>query len=213
MRKLVVLTLTALASVPVIGLAALQATAPAFADTPGVSPTCFPQTMNPHPTDPAGQTTNTLFCTPTNANGSSSGGSGSNGSGTAGSGTGRSGSTGAGTGAKTGGGSTAGGGQTSLASSTGSGTAGSTPDESMRFNWASDSSGAKVATGKPATANGTGLFGSLVSFFSTVGGIVTLFGLLLLLLLILAVAAITGWLRPGQNKNWSSRFSRLTFRA
>ena len=206
MRKLLMLTVTALASVPVIGLAALQATAPAFADTPGVSPTCFPQTMNPHPTDPAGQTTNTLFCTPTNANGSGSDGNGSN--------AGSSGSTGAGTGARTGGGSTtAGGSQTSLASSTGSGTAGSTPDESMRFNWASDSTGAKAASGKPATANGTGLFGSLVSFFGSVGGIVTLFGLLLLLLLVLAAVAVIGWLRPGQNKNWSSRFSRLTFRA
>jgi hypothetical protein len=198
------LTVTALASVPVIGLAALQATAPAFADTPGVSPTCFPQTMNPHPTDPAGQTTNRLFCTPTNPNGSGGAGNGS----TAGS----SGSTGAGTGAKTGGGSTAGG-QTSLASSTGSGTAGSTPDESMRFNWASDSNGAKAASAKPATANGAGLFGSLVSFFSSVGGLVTLFGLLLLLILVLAAVAVMGWLRPGQDKNWSSRFSRLTFRA
>jgi hypothetical protein len=52
----------------------------------------------------------------------------------------------------------------------------------------------------------------MVSFFSTVGGIVTLFGLLLLLLLILAAIAVMGWLRPGQGKNWSSRFSRLTFR-
>jgi hypothetical protein len=205
MQKLIVLALTALASVPVIGLAALQATAPAFADTPGVSPTCFPQTMNPHPTDPAGQTTNTLFCTPTNPNGSASGGNGSNAGG--------SGSTGAGTGAKSGGGSTAGGSQTSLASSAGSGTAGSTPDESMRFNWASDSNGVKAASGKPATANGTGLFGSLLSFFSSVGGIVTLFGLLLLLLLILAAIAVASWLRPGQGKDWSSRFSRLTFRA
>lgn len=205
MQKLIVLALTALASVPVIGLAALQATAPAFANTPGVSPTCFPQTMNPQPTDPAGQTTNTLFCTPTNPNGSGGGSNGSN----AGSG----GSTGAGTGAKTGGGSTAGGGQTSLASSSGSGTAGSAPDESMRFNWASDSNGASSATGKPAAANGTGLFGGLVSFFSTVGGIVTLFGLLLLLLLLIAAVAVMRWLRPGQDKNWSSRFSRLTFRA
>jgi hypothetical protein len=202
--KLIGLALTALASVPVIGLAALPASAPVFADTPGVSPTCFPQAMNPHPTDPAGQTTNTLFCTPTNPNGSGGGGNGSNAGG--------SGSTGAGTGAKTGGGSTAGGGQTSLASSTGSGTAGSTPDESLRFNWASDSNGAKAASGKPATPNGTGLFGSLVSFFSSMGGIVTLFGLLLLLLLFLAAVAVMGWLRPGQDKNWSSRFSRLTFR-
>jgi hypothetical protein len=197
MRKLITLSLAALASLPMIGLAALEATAPVFADTPGVSPTCFPQSANPHPTDPAGQTTNTLFCTPTatpTANGASPGGSGSTG---AGSGS---------TGAKTGGGTTAGGGQTSLASGSGA-----TPDESTRFNWASDSNGAKSATGKPA-ANGTGLFGGLVSFFSTVGGIVTLFGLLLLLLLILAVIAVMGWLRPGQGKNWSSRFSRLTFR-
>jgi hypothetical protein len=205
MHKLMMLTVAALASVPVIGLAALQASAPVFADTPGVSPTCFPQTMNPHPTDPAGQTTNTLFCTPTNPNGSAGGGNGSNAGG--------SGSTGAGTGAKTSAGSTAGGGQTSLASSTGSGTAGSTPDESMRFNWASDTNGAKAATGKPATANGAGLFGRLASFFSTVGSIVMLFGLLLLLLLFLAAVAVMGWLRPGQDKNWSSRFSRLTFRA
>jgi hypothetical protein len=205
MDKLIALALTALASVPVIGLAALQATAPVFADTPGVSPTCFPQSANPHPTDPAGQTTNTLFCTSTNSNGSGAGGSGSTGSG--------SGSTGARSGGGTNAGSGTTGGQTSLAGSTGSGTAGSTPDESMRFNWASDRYRAPSATGKPATASGTGLFGSLVSFFSTVGGIVTLFGLLLLLLLILAAVAVMGWLRPSQGKNWSSRFSRLTFRA
>jgi hypothetical protein len=204
MRKLLIMSLTALASVPVIGLAAIGATAPVFADTPGVSPTCFPQAANPHPTDPVGQTTNTLFCTPTNSNGSGSAGSGSTGSGSGGSGS---------TGAKTGGASTAGGGQTSLASSTGSGTAASAPDESIRFNWASDSNSATSATGKPAAANGTGLFASLVAFFSSVGGIVTLFGLLLLLLLILAAVAVTGWLRPGQGKDWSSRFSRLTFRA
>src|SRR6202045_4206624 len=113
MQKLIVLTLTALASVPVIGVAALQATAPAFADTPGVSPTCFPQTMNPHPTDPAGQTTNTLFCTSTNPNGTGSTGSvGTGSAGRTGSGTG-SGATAAGT---TAAGTTADGGQTSLAS-------------------------------------------------------------------------------------------------
>ena len=201
MRKVIMVSLTALASVPIIGLSTLQATAPVFADTPGVSPTCFPQTANPHPTAPVGQTSDTIFCTATNPNGSGTAGRGSTGSG--------SGSTSA----KTGGGSTAGGGQTSLASSTGSGTAGSAPDESMRFNWASDSNGSTSGAGKPATANGTGLFGSLVGFFSTVGGIVTLFGLLLLLLLILAAVAVMGWLRPGQGKVGSSRFSRLTFRA
>src|SRR5690348_7996738 len=93
MRKLIVVSLTALASAPVIGLAALQATAPVFADTPGVSPTCFPQSANPHPTAPAGQTTDTFFCTATNPNGSGSDGSGSGGSGSAGSGSSGSGST------------------------------------------------------------------------------------------------------------------------
>jgi hypothetical protein len=201
MRKLITLSLTALASVPVIGLAALQASAPVFADTPGVSPTCFPQTLNPRPTDPAGTTTNALFCTPA---GAGAGGGGSSPSGTPRSGTGGSGSTASGS---------TGAGQTSLASSTGSGAAASTPDESMRFNWASDGSGAKSTAGKPANANGTGLFGGLVGFFSTAGGIVALFGLLILLLLILAAIAVMGWLRPGQGKNSSSRFSRLTFRA
>lgn len=42
---------------------------PVFADTPGVSSTCFPQTMNPHPTAPAGQTTDTLFCSSQAGNG------------------------------------------------------------------------------------------------------------------------------------------------
>ena len=201
MRKLIMLLLTALASVPIIGLTALQATAPVFAGTPGVSPTCFPQSANPHPTAPVGQTSDTLFCTAANPTGSGTAGSGSTGSG--------SGSTGT----KTGGGSTAGGGQTSLASSTGSGTTGSAPDESMRFNWASETNGSTSGAGKPAAGNGTGLFGSLVGFFSTVSGIVTLFGLLLLLLLILAAVAVMGWLRPAQGKVGSSRFSRLTFRA
>lgn len=64
---------------------AMIAVLPAFADTPGVSPTCFAQAQNPHPTAPAGQTTDTLFCSPTNSNGSGSGsGSGGGGSGQAG---------------------------------------------------------------------------------------------------------------------------------
>src|ERR1700724_2592480 len=77
-------SIAALGGVPIVAIAAVQTAAPALADTPGVSPTCFPQTMNPHPTDPAGQTTNTLFCVPTNPNGTGSGGSGSAGSGSAG---------------------------------------------------------------------------------------------------------------------------------
>src|SRR4030088_1802993 len=119
MRKLMAYV-AALGAAPIVAIAATQTAAPAFADTPGVSPTCFPQSANPHPTDPAGQTTNTLFCSPTNPTGSGAGGTGSGGSAPGGTGSTGSGSTGAGTG----------GGHTSLASWTGSGTAGSTPDES-----------------------------------------------------------------------------------
>jgi len=202
MRKLIMLSLTALASVPVIGLAAIAATAPVFADTPGVSPTCFPQTMNPHPTDPAGTTTNTLFCTPPSpaASGSSGSGSGRTGSGTGASTTG-SGTTSAGT--------TTGGGQTSAATSTGSGTAGSFPDESSH---ASGLSGTGSGAGAPAASTNTGLFGGLVGFFASAGGLVALFGLLMLMLIVLVALAVIAWIRRG-GKNFASRFSRVTYRA
>jgi hypothetical protein len=198
MRKLMA-SIAALGAVPIVAIAAVQTAAPALADTPGVSPTCFPQTMNPHPTDPAGQTTNTLFCTPTNPNGTGSGGTGSAGSGSAG-------RTGSGTGSgATAAGTTAGGGQTSLASSSGS-----VPDESSRstahFAWASDA-------GKPAASNSTGLFGGLLSFFASAGGLVFLFGLLMLMLIVLVALAVIAALRRGAGKNFASRFSRLTYRA
>jgi hypothetical protein len=196
MRKLMA-SIAALGAVPIVAVAAVQTAAPALADTPGVSPTCFPQTMNPHPTDPAGQTTNTLFCTPTNPNGTSSGGTGSAGSGSAG-------RTGTGSGA-TAAGATADGGQTSLASSSGS-----VPDESSRstahFAWASDA-------GKPAASNSTGLFGGLMSFFASAGGLVFLFGLLMLMLIVLVALAVIAALRRGAGKNFASRFSRVTYRA
>jgi hypothetical protein len=189
MRKLMA-SMAALGAVPIVAIAAVQTAAPALADTPGVSPTCFPQTMNPHPTDPAGQTTNTLFCTPA---------SGSAGIGSAG----RTG-TGTGTGA-TAAGTTANGGQTSLASSSGS-----VPDESSRstaqFAWASDA-------GKPAASNSTGLFGGLMSFFASAGGLVFLFGLLMLMLIILVALAVIAALRRGAGKDFASRFSRVTYRA
>jgi hypothetical protein len=193
MRKLMAYG-AALGAVPIVAIAAIQAAAPALADTPGVSPTCFPQTMNPHPTDPAGQTTNTLFCVPTNPNGTSSGGSRSAGSGSAGR-----------TGAGTGSGATADGGQTSLASSSGS-----VPDESSRstghFSWSSDAA-------KPAASNNTGLFGGLVSFFASAGGLVFLFGLLMLMLIVLIALAVIAAVRRGHGQNLASRFSRLTYRA
>lgn len=202
MRKLIA-KLAALAAAPIVLLAALQTAAPALADTPGVSPTCFPQTANPHPTDPAGSTTAVLFCTAPTPTASASAGSGSGGSR---SGSGRSNGTG------TGAGTTAGSGQTSLAGTTGSGSAGSAPDESTRFNWASGSNGATSGSGQPATSTDTGLFGGLVGFFSATGGVLFLFGLLLLMLIILAAVGITAWLRRGHAPNWASRFSRVTHR-
>jgi hypothetical protein len=199
-RKLIALS-AALGAAPILVFAVMQTAAPAFADTPGVSPTCFPQSANPHPTDPAGQTTNTLFCTPANPNGSGSTGSGSGGSGSAGR---TSGTSSAGT--------TAGGDQTSLASSTGSGASGSTPDESARFNWASNGNAGKSGAGQPATGTDTGLFGGLVGFFASAGGLVLLFGLLMLMLIALVALAVVAVFRRGAAKNWASRFASVTHR-
>ncbi len=66
---------------------------------------------------------------------------------------------------------------------------------------------------KPAASNNTGLFGGLVSFFATAGGLVFLFGLLMLALFVLVAIAVTALLRRAPAKDWASRFSRLTFRA
>ena len=192
MRKLMAFV-AALGAAPIVALAAAQTAAPAFADTPGVSPTCFPQTMNPHPTDPAGQTIKTLFCTPTNPNGTGSGGNGSSGSGGSGS-------------ARTGG--TGGGSQTTLASTSDS--SGSFPDESGRVlngTWSGPGSG------QPAASSGnTGLFGGLVGFFASAGGLAFLFGLLMLMLIVLIALAVVAAIRRG-GKNFASRFSRVTYRA
>jgi hypothetical protein len=188
MRKLIAYV-AALGAAPIVALAVMQSVAPAFADTPGVSPTCFPQTANPHPTDPAAQTTNVLFCTNPNSSGSGSG----------------AGKTGTGTGTTAGAGTTAGGGQTSLAGSSGTG---STPDESghsLNGTWSSGS-------GKPAASTDTGLFGGLVGFFASAGGMVFLFGLLMLMLIVLIALGVIAALRRG-GKNFASRFSRVSYRA
>jgi hypothetical protein len=188
MRKLMALV-AALGAAPIVALAAIQSTAPAFADTPSQGPACVSQSLNPHPTDPAGQTTNTLFCT--NPNGSGSGGG--------------AGKTGTGTGTTAGAGTTAGGGQTSLAGSSGTG---STPDESGHGLNGTSSSG----SGKPAASTGTGLFGGLVGFFASAGGMVFLFGLLMLMLIVLIALGVIAALRRG-GKNFASRFSRVSYRA
>ncbi len=198
MRKLMPYV-AALGAAPIVAIAGTLAAAPALADTPGVSPTCFPQSANPHPTDPAGQTASTLFCTPANSNGSGSGGSGSGSSGGSGGST----TTGAGT--------TSGGGQTSFASSTGSGT-GSFPDESGHFARGLGGTWSGSTTPAPAASNNTGLFGGLVGFFSSAGGLVFLFGLLMLMLIALIALAVIAALRRG-GKDFASRFSRVTYRA
>jgi len=195
-RKLIA-SIAALGAAPIVAIAAIQTAAPALADTPGVAPTCFPGSVNPHPTDPAGTTTNTLFCTPTNPNGT---GSGSGSAARTGAGT-----TGAGT---TGAGTTADGGQTSLASSSGS-----FPDESGHVNGAARLSGTWSGSGKPAASNNTGLFGRLVAFFASAGGLVFLFGLLMLMMIVLVALAALAALRRGSGKDFASRFHRLTFRA
>jgi hypothetical protein len=199
MHKLIAL-LAGLAAAPILGVLALQASAPAFADTPGVSPTCFPQSANPHPTDPAGSTTATLFCSPAPSPSANSGtGSGSTGSGGTGSGGSGSGTHGSGT---TTAGTSAGGSQGTLASSDGSGSA---PG--------SGSSGVSKSSGKSGTsASNGGFFGGLVSFFSATGGLVFLFALLVLFALVLLAIAVIAWLRGGQEGSWASHASRLTFR-
>jgi hypothetical protein len=199
MRKLIGFV-AALASAPLVGVAALSAAAPALADTPGVSPTCFPQSVNPHPTDPAGSTTATLFCTtPTpsaNANGSGSTG--------AGSGAGKSGgSKAAGT---AGAGTAAGSSQTTLANSTGSGA----PDESSHVK--SGSSPARSLAGDSSRAFGGGMFGGLVGFFSATGGLVFLFALLVLMAIVLSAVGVVTWLRRGRVSARASRARSLTFR-
>src|SRR2546427_13024238 len=184
MRKLMAFV-AALGAAPIVALAAIQTAAPAFADTPNQGPACVSQSLNPHPTDPAGQTTQTLFCTSTNPNGSGSGGSGSG---------------------RTGTGTTGGGSQTTLASASDS--SGSTPDESGRaLNGTWSGSG----SGQPAS-NNTGLFGGLVGFFASAGGVTFLFGLLMLMLIVLLALAVIAAIRRG-GRNFASRFSRVTYRA
>jgi hypothetical protein len=197
MRKLIAL-LAGLAAAPILGVVAIQPAAPAFADTPGVSPTCLPQTANPHPTDPAGSTAAVLFCTPASPTPTATAtGNGSTGSGTGSGASGSSGSRGSGT---TTAGTTAGGSQGTLTTSNGSGTSAG-----------SGGSTASKSSAKSAPSD-TGFFGGLVGFFSATGGLVFLFALLILMALVLLAVAVIAWLRGGREGSWASRASHLTFR-
>ena len=197
MKNIRIVPLLSLATIALAGaLAAVVVTmpvAPAFADTPGVSPTCFPQTQNPHPTAPVAQTTDTLFCSPQSPN---SAGSGTSGTGTGGSGTGGSGSTGSGTHA---------GGQTG----SGTTTAGTTSGGGS----SSLTDGSKGSVAKSTPSPSTGFFGGLVAFLGAAGGLVFLFGFLILLALVLLAVGIIGWLRRRSGEGWGSRFARVTHRA
>jgi hypothetical protein len=168
MHRLIAL-LAGLAAGPILGVALLQATAPAFADV-SVGSTTACASANPHPTDPAGSTSASLFCATPNptANGS---------------------------------GKTAGGSQGKLTSANGSGTSSG-----------SGGSGVSKTSGKSATSSDGGFFGGLVGFFSAMGGLVFLFVLLVLMAIVLLALAVIAWLRRGQEGNWASRASRLTFR-
>jgi hypothetical protein len=200
MQKLIAL-LAGLAAAPILGVVALQAAAPAFADvTVNPATACIQPSANPHPTDPAGSTTNALFCASpspsSNGSGTGNGSTGSGGSGSGGSGTG--GTHGSGT---TTAGTTAGGSQGTLASTNGSGTSSG-----------SSGSGVSKSSGKSTPSSSGGFFGGLVSFFSATGGLVFLFALLVLMAIVLLAVAVIAWLRGGQEGGWSSRASRLTFR-
>lgn len=205
MKNIRIVPLLSLATIAVASaLAAVVITmpvavAPAFADTPGVSPTCFSQTANPHPTSPIGQTTDTLFCAPQSPNssnaGSGSGGTGSGGS--TGSGAHGGGQTGSST---TAAGTTSGGGSSSLA---GSGSSGSPTG--------SGSTGSKASPVKSTASPSTGFFGGLVAFLGAAGGLVFLFGFLILLALILLAVGVAGWLRRRGSAGWN--FARVTHRA
>lgn len=81
------------------------------------------------------------------------------------------------------------------------------------MNGATGLNGTGSGSGQPAASNNTGLFGSLVGFFASTGGLVFLFGLLMLMLIVLVALAAIAALRRGTGKNFASRFHRLTFRA
>lgn len=201
MHKLIAL-FAGVAATPILGVLVLLAAAPAFADvTVGSATACVQPSANPRPTDPAGSTTNTLFCAtprPSSSNGSGTG-SGSTGSGGSGSGTSGTGGThGSGT---TTAGTTAGGSGTTLANSNGAGTSSG-----------SSGSGVSRSSGKSGQASDGGIFGGLVGFFSATGGLVFVFALLVLMAIALLAVAVIAWLRGGQEGSWASRASRLTFR-
>lgn len=193
----------ALGAAPLLGFVTLL---PAAADVSVAGGNaCAPQSANPHPTDPAGSTTAALFCTTPSPTPTASGGTGGN------NGSGNSGSTASqtsGSGSTTSsGGST----KTTLASDT----SGSTnPDESTRFDWASnDTTGANTSGSSQQPATKGQLSTGLLAFFSGDGGIVFLYSLLVLLVLVGIAATAVAWIRHAHNVPWSEHTSRLTYRA
>jgi hypothetical protein len=183
---------------PIVGIGSLL---PVAADVSvGGASACAPQSANPHPTDPAGSTATTLFCTGPTPTPSPTAGTGRTAAGSGG----RSGSSGSG---GSSGGTTAAGSQTTLANSAGTGP--TTP--------ATHGAGGGGATaGKSAAGNASpafgGLFGGLVGFFSATGGLVFLFGLLVLMAIVLIAIGVVSWLRRGRVAGWASHARSLSFR-
>lgn len=199
MRRLVASLFTVAAMT--FGLAWL----PVLADTPGPAPACVSPSVNPHPTAPVGQTTDTLFCTQpsTNVSGSGSGSNGSNGT------NGTNGSNAAG--GSTGGGShgtsqTAGyNAGTGAASGTTTTAAGTSGGRTMTTN------GSGSGSTKSSPSSG-GWFGGLVAFVGAAGGLAFLFGFLLLLAIALFVVAVVLWLTRRGGVSLGSRFARIAHR-
>ena len=186
------------AALPVLGpIAAL----PAMADTPGVSPTCFSQTLNPHPTSPVGQTSDTLFCSPT-SNGVNSGSTNTSSGSTGGNG--GSHTTIAGTGSGSGQIHTAGGSTDGAGATTAGGVNGTSGTQNAA---------ASNANSKSAPANG-GFFGGLTALLAAAGGLGMLIAFLILLAIVLFIVGVVGWLRRREGgAAWGSRFARVVHRA
>ena len=212
MRRLIasIVGLTVWATALIAALPALGpiTALPAMADTPAVSPTCFSQSLNPHPTGQVGQTSDTLFCNPAGSGGNAgttnntSGSTGGNGGSTGGNG--GSHTTTAGTGSGSGQIHTAGGSTNGAGATTAGGVNGTNGTQH---------STASNANAKSAPANG-GFFGRLTGFLAAAGGLGMLFAFLILLAIVLFIVGVARWLRRRDGgAAWGSRFARIAHRA
>ncbi|HVH64580.1 MAG TPA: hypothetical protein VM674_00985 [Candidatus Acidoferrum sp.] len=203
MKRLIgTVTAAAAATLGIGWLALASLPLAAQADTPGVSPTCFSQTANPHPTAPVSQTTDALFCGPTP---SPTPGNGTSGSGSSGNGTSGSGNAGHGTnGSAQNAGYTTGANGSSSQGATAAGTTGG------GGQGLTSGAGSKAGSAKPASSS-RGFFGGLVAFLGTAGALGWFLWFLLLLAIVLFVIGVMAWLSR-RDGGLGSRFSRIAHR-